>query len=367
MSNEVNQALVAKPTLFNENLLIKSMSHDENWTVSSEQKQPIDMRTYINTGDIVLARINDEWNPLVSLNDINKHPEFAYTNRAYRMKASKDKIICIDIENTASEETKQYLMQFPFDYLEYSTHMGIHGLMRIDKDLITPTINAILASATTIRHPSKTWEMFFNKHYCTFTQNVIATIPFDDETRKSKMKEFLDYITKIYNDKESTRTAKIEANKLKREIPKEIENIASIFPKNDFKYIKKLTPEDFVEDNGEVDMSKYEYNILLYIRKQLSNRILYGFDDPFYTLKLPKPINKLTQEDYAYLTFYFGQKIIPHRDKHDTDRDGLPFMLYMAKSVANLSDSQYKSVKKSAKYGPTILDKKAYERFFLNK
>lgn len=358
------QAQIAKPELFNSNPLIKFMSRDESWTVSSDEKQPLDMRNYLANGTLGFAKINDDWNPMVSLTELNKHPQFTYTNRAYRMHASKNQIICIDIENTADDKTKEFLLQFPFEYLEYSKHGGIHGLMHVDKKLLSPTMLAIFQVATTIRHPSKTWEMFLNKHYCTFTQNVIQPRQFTAEQKATKTKEFLDYVVKMYQQKESTHAQQVDSVKLKKEVPDYIEQIAQIFPKSDFEYIAQLTPEDYRSDSGLIDMSKYEYNVLLFIRKQLTNRILYGFDDPFYALNLPKPIEKLTTEDYVYLTFYFGQKILPHRDKHDTERNGVPFLLYIASAVGNLSQSQFQSVKKSAKYGPLVLDKTGFNKFF---
>ena len=354
---------VANPYAFNNNPLIQKLAKEPNWTISDTQKKPLDSRSYLTTGQFTLAKPTEDWRPTVTLDELNADPKLRNTNRTYHLNASKNHVICVDIENTISNDMKMKLLQLPFQYLEYSTHMGFHGLLYIDDKYIVPGLSSLF-TRTGLKMPDRTWEIICNKHYCTFTQNVIEPVKQSPERNDALMKDFIQFLLKTLIDEAYEQRQRLEASSFEGSFPKKLIPATKLFPDSDFEYIRKLSPETFADAQGRVDESRYEFNICLFIRKQLANRIIFGFEDPFYKMSLPDDEEELSSKDLTYLTYYFAQKIIPHRDKHDTQRDGVPYLLYVCTKISKLQDSVIKTIKKNAKYTPVFLNKQKYEKFY---
>lgn len=355
---------VAKPALFNANKLIQELGKEPAWTISDVDKRPLDVRHFLQTGTFDrLAKPTNDWNPLVTLPEINANEKLKLTNRAYHLNARQNNIICIDIEPTASEEERQLLLQLPFEYLEYSTHMGFHGLLRLDPKYLNVLTEMIL-DVVNIKLPSRTWEVILNDHYCTFTQNVIEPVQMDEQTKDTMMKNFINYLIKIDAKNNEARTKAIAASDMSEELSEHLLEVAKLFPESDFEYIRKISPDNYIDDAGKPDVSKYEFNICRIIRKQLAQRIEYGFEDPFSSLTIPKGPAELTDKDYVELVYYFAKQILPYRDKHDTIHSGYPYLLYICRTLGSISNDEMQTIKKNAKYSPQFMNKWKYEKFY---
>lgn len=354
---------VANPYAFNNNPLIQKLAKEPNWTISDVQKKPLDSRSYLTTGQFTLAKPTEDWRPTVTLDELNADPKLRNTNRTYHLDASNNHVICIDIENTISEDMKMKLLQLPFQYLEYSTHMGFHGLLYIDDKYLVPGTTSLF-SRTGIKLPDRTWEVICNNHYCTFTQNVIEPVKQSPQRTDELMKDFIQYLLNIMIDEEYEKQQRVQAANLDGGFPKELLPVTKLFPEEDFEYIRKLSPDNFLDANGKPDESRFEYNVCVFIRKQLANRIIFGFDDPFWKMSMPNGKEELSTEDYVYLTAYFAKEILPHRDKHDTQRDGVPYLLYICTTLGKLNEANLKTIKKNAQYTPVFLNKRKYENYY---
>lgn len=348
---------------FNNNPLIQKLGREQNWVISDTNKAPLDMHRYLTDGTLSFAKPSPDWNPRVTLPELNSNQNLKFTNRAYHLNAEKNHVICIDIENTITEPMKTRLLQLPFQYLEYSTHLGFHGLLYVDDKYINRE-NEYLFDITNLKIPNRTWEVILNNHYCTFTQDVIEPIQMDEKTKDNMMINFLNYLVQIDQVNQKARYDRQQALNVKSEIPERINKIAKLFPESDFKNIARISPDLYVDNSGQPDMSRYEFNICKLIRKQIASRLIYGFVDPFSALTLNDGAKGLSADDYVYLTYYFAQKIIPHRDKHDTQRDGLPYLLYTCSSLSDLSDSEIQTLRKNVKYGPEVIKDSTYEKFY---
>lgn len=167
--------LRAQQERFTNNRLIDKIKNEPYWTVSDDKKRPLDANLLIlHPAKFALASFkNDNW-PLVPLTDLDNDDRLTYTNRAYRLHAEDNRVICIDMEKTASTELRESLKKFPVDYAEISlSGSGIHYLIEIPEDLIPDEAKYLFDDQVVVKSDDGSFEVFFNDHYVTLTKNIL--------------------------------------------------------------------------------------------------------------------------------------------------------------------------------------------------
>lgn len=319
-----------QPTaVFRQNPLIDKMKSDTEWTVSNNNKAPLDAKKLLYENyKMEYASLFEEPYPLVALTELDADPNLDYVNRAYHLDARKNRIFMIDVEPEATNDTLMNAMMCPAGYTEVSKRGGIHLLIEIPEDLITPE-NEYLLDTTVIKDEKLEIEYIFNNHYCTFTKKIVLAKPSTDfatnEVAKEVLKNILDTIVIIDKD---NKIAREEAKKIKTNFNtdhlnmKAINKLISIKSLNQFiSQQQKKSSADY--NNNE---SSYERAVAVACVYKIKSTVKFAKESPYLT----KMFESFDDNDAIYAAYELSKKIIPYREKHDTMRNGLPWLLYQA-------------------------------------
>lgn len=314
-------------TAFRQHPFIQSIASIKKWTISNENKIPIDMYDFMYLDKIKGANFYDE-HSLVDLDTLdNFFKKFNQTpsNHAFYLETALDGFLVLDIEPNCPEEIRTKLLQTNFIYGEVSlSGKGYHLIYKIpDSYHEYPAAH----NKPALKHPSKYYEVLMN-HFCTFTGKLI-------EPPKQVLYDFND----VY--KELAAEAK-EINKQKEASIQSLSNKPNT-EKADFvlellhnaaqKYPRK--PKDFTKDSdGSPDMSRYEWSYICYLYKKL---------DEILAVSAIQKEHEYTDEEQAYFLYTVITTVLPHRPKHDTFRNTsdcvrLPWLGYLVKDVMEKTD-----------------------------
>lgn len=288
---------------------IQSISDNARWTVSTKTKMPIDMNRLIKTGEIVGAKFDNGNNPLVTLPQlISGLPNAA--NAAYKLNQSVDEFVVLDIEPKCPANIRDKLLTLPYKYCELSmSGSGFHLVF----DKPNTQYQDILYGKPAVKEKHGWYEILLN-HYVTFTGKVCLPSEdciFVDVSDFEKLFDELASQTKIQH------TFDINTDDLPKleDIPLH-ENIVDLISKANY----NKTLKDFDDDN-----SKYEFGIVGFYHKKL-NMLL---DTTKYRT------HDYTPQERIVLLHEIIADIIPYRTKHDSVRDGLPWLMYTCKRVVS--------------------------------
>jgi hypothetical protein len=179
-------------------------------------------------------------------------------------------------------------------------------------------------------------------HYITFTRH---TLPIQLET--SDISEFEDLFESLAaHAKAKLDTEKIQIDNIDTS---EIPYFKDVF--TTMRYQKpKLTYEEYVKreqakenemDRKDTSLSGYEYSVLGFyyncLEKLLFTNIAHGYE--------------YTDKEKAIIIFKVAQENLDHREKHDTVRNGMPFLLYIVSTMvsANSADAEVRKQKRAKK------------------
>ena len=291
---------------------IQSIANRKRWTVSDNDKAPLDVVDYKNTGRAHGALYKDSQS-LVSLDElITIIPDAA--NHAFYLDAMIDCFVVLDIEPKCPDDIKTELLKLPYIYGEISlSGKGYHLIFPLP-DCINEYPDA--QKKVVLEGDNKYYEILMN-HYCTFTRNMLPpSDPNADPEAFDNLFESLASRQKSVNEKQ------FDITKEKPDIPAE-EKILSVLAKQ--KYDKTLN--DFAHDDGSYDNSRYEYNYILFLYRKL-NIIL-------CVTPIQKASNNhdYTDNEKAWLLYEIAKDYIKYRPKHDETRNGMPWLLFMAQKV----------------------------------
>lgn len=322
-----------QPTdVFMQNPLIQFIQNDNQWTISNKDKEPVDAVHLLERQLVRNARVLDDPYPLVSLTRLNNDENLAYTNRAYRLQAQHNRIFVVDVEPSASPELLKFAVEFPAHYTEISRNGGVHLLIKIPENMITPE-NEYLLTTTVVKSQAKDadLEVILNDHYITFTKKMVMDKEIADfvnnQHDRERLSKFLTNIVKMDEkaklDRELKR--KLAVNFDDSNVQKElVEELANSMPFVKFinKQKENKSPEDFNND-----MSRYEASVSTscagYTRYYMK-KVLPG------TQVLQRKFKDMTDNDWIYLAYKLTEFIVDERDKHNEIRGGLPWLLYLA-------------------------------------
>lgn len=334
---------------FNESPIIQLMKDIPRWTVSTKDKVPVDVPA------LKEKRI-ELWKPefpgdnsgLTTLTELNEIKDIENVNRTFRFDGNRDElhpIICIDIEPTADEHMVQQFMALPTHYREYSTSGGFHLLLQVPNHCITEE-QRYLFDLTVLQSEDKTFEIIFNRHFCTFTKKVIATQPPNMKEPHSSdctaIRNFLAFLVDMDAEnlvkRELKKQAKIEHQDLSDSTLNDSQSnlLLALIPNKAIKRVQGLSASNFKGN----DESQYEYNVAF----QLAGALMYGIERKENMENyLGKKSEEITVMDMAKVIADYMEQIVPHRAKHDEYREGQNWLMYLSVEATTYVKSTYKS------------------------
>lgn len=347
------------PITFMQNPLVNHLANDPYWTVSDNNKRPVNARILLDTGNVYNAKFDGEW-PLVTLHELDKDQNLQAVNRAYRLRARENRVIAIDVEPKAPEGMKQEALMFPAHMTELSKNGGVHLLILVPEDLINAENRYMFDDLSVFKEPvpkpedpsekprDAYFEVLFNDHYVTFTKRMLtqkACVDYDQHPEaKSMLAEFLDNIVQMDKQRKKERELAKQyrigmmKNLIDEEKEKVIDSFLSIKP---FEKAKEQAENKSASDFGE-DYSRYEMSVANGLAFHMIRVHKLAKD----TISFREMAESLTEQDLAYAIYKLLKETVPHRDKHEETRDGLPWLLFTSKRAYEFVKAQNAKRKK---------------------
>lgn len=342
------------PNVFSSNPLIQKIAGEKNWTVSDINKKPIHAELFLSTGELKGAFFSDG-NPLVELSRLDADPNLQAVNRAYRLHARDNRVIAIDVEPSAPDAMKEQLLEFPAHYTELSMRGGVHLLIEIPDDWIPQEAMYLFEGVSVFKEPvpkgenrEAHYEVIFNDHYITFTKKMDTLKPpadlYRDLEARHRIENFLRNIALLDEDKKAQREAakqhriQLQQALLEPETKKKIDEFLAL---SALDVAREEACAKTIEDYGG-DSSRYEMAVASTLAFHTKKTHTMAKDtQSFRSLAL-----SMKDQDLVHAIYIMMQDIVPYRDKHDEDREGLPWLLYTAKKAYEYVKSQKNQKKK---------------------
>ena len=284
---------------------VKAIAGNEKWTVSDKTKRPIDMRAFIDKQKIWGLAFDRNYNPLVDLETlIDAIPNAS--NNAYNLEAALDGFVVLDIEPSCPDFLKEELLKLPYLYGEVSmSGKGYHLVFNLPKEIWGKY--PVIHNKVAMKEEHKYYEILLN-HMVTFTRRILPDI-----SDKKPIDEFEKIFETLASKEKETQIAKseIKIDEIETDDIPAYGRTMSVLRGQ--KYAK--SPDDFHND-----MSKYEFGMAgFYYRalKKLTKNSYY------------KNVS-YTDEQVAIIIYKLLEDKLEYREKHDTKRNNMPWLLYIA-------------------------------------
>lgn len=279
---------------------IQSLKNKERWTFSIEKK-PIDIKTIFTEGRIVGATERNE-TCLTTFDDMHKH----FTdlpNNTFFLRSFFDNYVILDVEKTCPDDLKEKFLKLPYIYGELSqSGQGYHLVFPLPKAFFE---SEIARKKARLQHKERFYEIL-QEHYVTFTGKLIEP-PISPEGSFDELYEEL--------LKDQVAPIDVEITKITQEDLKDI--VASDFIIDQLK--RTNIPKTLADYDN--DHSRFEYAVISYLLNRL-NKILTLFNVKRFG-------HKHTDVEKANLIYYCINDFVEHREKHNTFRHEMPYLLYL--------------------------------------
>lgn len=305
--------------------VIKKLAKNKKWTVSTNDKIPIDIVELVNNNKLMGAHFQDE-RSLTDLEFIAKTFDFncGYT---YFLSQRNDKYIILDIEPICPDHIKEYLLKLPYIYGEISkSGKGYHLIFNRPK-CFNEFTDIIMKPA--FIHQKRSFEILLN-HYVTFTGNMLPK-----QKNRLSQNEFEKFFSEFA--KKQPKPSKITIN-----FDDSIESIPNfdliMNLMDNIEYDRSPNEEYFLKADRTTDWSKYEYNYASFLHWKLDNIC--------NTAIVQK--NPLNEQQKAYIVYKTLTEKLNERNKHNSQRNNMPFLLYVSVTALEryLTGKQIKEEKK---------------------
>ena len=292
-----------------ENQVIQKIKDNKRWTISDQNKVPINFVRLRDLGRVEGAYMPDH-TCLSTLEDVASFP-FKNPKYAYFIRSEIDKICVLDIESSCPDDIKEWLLSVPHLYAERSlSGLGYHLILDLPEEFDSyPDYikNKISLS-------EKPYYEILLEHYVTFTGDEVDL---SNREKTTSIDEVFQRLIKTQKKKEETKSVKISHIDLE-DIPKANEVILIVNNNTN-----EIDPSRYLNPTGEVDNSKYEYAYACAILRQTKR-----------VLKLNK-FKNLKYDDNKIITL--SAKILEsrltYRKKHSTTRSNIPWLLWVTKKA----------------------------------
>lgn len=298
------------------NPVISAIADVPRWTVSDNEKMPINMRELVFGLGRVWGAHEISEQCLFTLDEMTQHlPQAA--NNAFYLRAQTDGFLVLDIEKTCPPELAQRLLTLPNLYSELSmSGRGYHLVLPLPSNFWD---YPIASGKKVLQHDHGHYEILLD-HWVTFTRSPVprATLPATDY-RSGLWEEIYAELAK---DAVEAPTAEFDLGTERPDIPRR-EQIIELMTRRPLE--KSL--EDFRND-----YSRFEYSTLgvLFNRLRTILVAIHGNHGTTYD-----------EAAMSWLLFEAATQVLPYRDKHDEHRNGIPLLLNAAVSLVarRLADS----------------------------
>lgn len=294
------------PVFYNSQF-VKDCGKLKRWSISNEKKVPIDMDVLETEERMVNLSVYS----YPHLKTIDECLEICpvLSNHMFYLQAEVDNYVVLDIEPNCPDDLRQNFLKMNFVYAETSmSGKGLHLVFKLPK-CFNEYPNAQTKPAMQEEH--KYYEIHL-KHNVTFTRNAIdaepGSEPFEPLFRQmcELQKPPIENIADISGERP--------------EMPKALSLFEKLLFSKSADYNKTLKDH---ENNNSV----YDFNMALHYVK----KILLLKDQAMVMKKLKTDGEEFTEEQIIWLVYELLQEKLPHREKHDEQRCGLPYLLHTAK------------------------------------
>lgn len=291
---------------FYANPTIQLLAGEVRWSVSDNDKMPIDIRELMDTGRLWGAReISDTC--LVTLGELTEALPTA-ANNAFYLRAQTDGLLVLDIEKTCPAEIAAELLGISETlYSELSmSGRGYHIVLPLPTNFWD---YPIATSKRVLREEHGYYEILLD-HWVTFTRTEVPMNRYagPDEDELPQAPEWDDLYASLAVLAVETPTVELDITIEKPVIPKE-EKIIDLMTRQPHK-------RDLAKFHN--DYSRWEFSILGVLYNRLRAILVAVRDD------VDHPFD---EGDQAWLVYTAAQKVIPHRDKHDEYRNEMPLLM----------------------------------------
>lgn len=285
------------------NPMIQDLAGKPYWTISDNSKKPIDMGA-LRVEQKLVGCLNYEDSTVTIRELLELIPNAS--NHAYRLDSDRDGYVCLDIEPSCPENIKKKLLQLNYVYGETSlSGKGLH-LFFEEPDIIQKYPEAL--KKTVLKEKHKYYEVL-RDHTVTFTRNVLR--------RPKGTKDFAELYEKLCKEVKPTVIKEFDYTSIEPEIER-FDEIAMYLIQSTSQYTKTV-------DYFHGDHSALEFGFFAFVYRRLNNLLSTGlFKDTQYDDNQRMWILYLVCKDH--LPF-------PHRKKHDEQRAGMPWLLYLCHEV----------------------------------
>lgn len=307
--------MLTKETFFNREKL------HQVWTIANDRKLPLDIKHYRDTGRLKLASYQNEL-CLTTYEDVLRLVP-NYNNLTYFTNATKNNIIIVDIEKTCPEELRNELLKLPYFYAELShSKQGLHLFLEIPESYDK---KEELLKRTVIKHPSKTYEVLI-KHY--------TIVTFNEYEPKVKQAYNPDKITAFLDEMLTYGSSSLSSIKPQREKrlvgdDETVDTFRLYQPSVCERQIEQLvqaiefdkTPKDYAENVSDFEFAFIGHIVFKYDWLYRTNRLI-GL------AKIYNDIEHESTKQAMYVIYKVCERVIPYRQKHDTKRYDLPWLMF---------------------------------------
>lgn len=296
---------------------IQTIKDNQQWTISTGTKMPIDIPYLETCGIVIGASFANGNQPLVSLahvQDVIENKGGTTTNNAaYNLKQGLDSFFILDIEPDCPEDVRNELLRLPYAYGEYSmSGQGFHlAFPRPDQP---PVKRPELFTAKPVIKEEHGWYEFLLNHYVTFTGNMVCPA---DGTIMRPIDDLWAEFDRISENTKIIHTFELENGQIPELEDIELgEFITDLLTDENCAYRKTI--DDF---NG--DASKYEFGVTGFYHKRMNSLLsTSAYEKHTYT-----------PEERIRILYEVIIRMIPYRKKHEELREGMPWLMYTAKRV----------------------------------
>ncbi len=296
--------------MFLDNPFIQTIANTESWTISiingdekHPAKKPLDIIEWIEKKKLIGALYKIQEHPscitLPKLLNWAKQfePEYRLSHVTHQLNINERPVIILDIEPSCPEPIKQNLMKLPYEYKEPSmSGKGIHLGFTLPREY-----QEKLSDIKQLKQKKKYYEILTN-HFVTFTMQETGTPKPGDQTILLKL------IDVLLAQKNENATDIVSAEPKSPDIPDADLIIGSALQTEFQKTI----------DQYDNDESRWEYGYLWHIISKILTIIE----------KAAAENHDYTDNEIIWLVYETAKEQIPHRPKHDTLRNGKPFLLF---------------------------------------
>lgn len=300
-----------KYKVFYNNDFIKFIAENPKWSISDNEKKPVSipaLKEKIAGALIGPLPGASQYNAgdMTTLDDLlNILPNAA--NHAYQLNCKIDHWVCLDIEAKCPENLKKRFLSLPYLYGEHSlSGKGIHLYMPLPSNWDKYKAYHDMPK---LQEKHKWFEILLS-HWVTFTRNALP-IPTSKGDGTLDLSTVFTYLTK------QVRPSKhIDVNTITKKPKIPNEKLIQLYLR-DYQYSKHLG--DFYDDE-----SRWEFANAIFLVRAVYD--IFNSRPEFKNMHY-------SDNQIAFIVYEELKKRLPYRSKHDTVRQGMPWLLYTSQTA----------------------------------